>query len=256
MWYKRKRVLNLCLELFIKSGDGSAEPQHCLRRRNIYVPKGVHRPRKVQKNNKKRGTLLKEFLFIKVAMTYSPTKQPKAGSLMRVADSRAKGRRSVHRAVLRKTSITRRGGRDVYIQKKDTLLSVLSIKSGDDLLSHNVAIEWEQRASLLALCRAWATSWKINRKYVNIKFTTDNAGNRAMWYKRKRVLNLCLELFIKSGDGSAEPQHCLRRRNIYVPKGVHRPRKVQKNNKKRGTLLKEFLFIKSGDDRSTPKGEG
>ena len=57
-----------------KSGDGSAEPQHCLRRRNIYVPKGVHRPRKVQKNNKKRGTLLKEFLFIKVAMTYSPTK--------------------------------------------------------------------------------------------------------------------------------------------------------------------------------------
>ena len=82
----------------------------------------------------------------------------------------------------------------------------------------------------------------------SVEITIDNAENRARVYKRKRVPNLCLELFIKSSDGSAKPQHCLRRRNIYVPKGVHRPRKVQKNNKKRGTLLKEFLFIKSGDD--------
>ncbi len=31
----------------------------------------------------------------------------------------------------------------------------------------------------------------------SVEITIDNEGNRAMWYKRKRVPNLCLELLIK-----------------------------------------------------------
>ena len=38
--------------------------------------------------------------------------------------------------------------------------------------------------------------------------------------------------FCKNGDGSAEPQHCLRRRDIYVPKGVIAPYNCKLYHKK------------------------
>ncbi len=110
----KKKTSDIYLKSFIKNGDGNAEPQRCLRRRNIYVPKGVR-------------------------SLYSPTKQPKAGSLMRAAGGRAMLRRRCSRAGCDRRALP---GEEVdTIYKKKTLNRVSFIKTAMAVRSHSTACD-------------------------------------------------------------------------------------------------------------------
>ena len=86
-------------------------------------------------------------------MTYSPTKQPKAGSLMRAAGSRAMLRRRCSRAGCDRRALSGEEVNTIY--KKDTQSSVF-YKNGDGSAEPKNGLN-ERNVSLLTDCSASGT---------------------------------------------------------------------------------------------------